>query len=296
MKVLFTVLIILIILSGCTEPPVDPPINPPIDPPINGNDNNGNQGNVADENNALSVSGGFCHTIEEPTPEEKEYALPEGCSIDFAMDSWGGKYTVICDDNRLEDYNCLHNDDEFRYISLTQTNLGGTKKTLIECLNNSYYSKGDEYVRSFNYHPVTQFLTHFVGYDSETNEFEKITTKEQLFTFLAPFTTQQEVWEATSLSTSNNLICGFDGKGYYSDPDSDYYGEWHEEFLVPPQEIKRPRIEKTANGFEIDLLLNNQGCPCFIGIYELSFNLTKEGIISDENQQYVYRAEAGCLC
>lgn len=255
------------------------------------------------ETEVFTIEGNACPTFED---SETIFELPEGCLLsDLGEESngfFGWQPNVTCTNDALLEKSCIYYDLENDAITEGGTLIkqNSTDKTLIECQIESFYSTAEAFVRGYDYHPGPFVESSYVGYDPTTQEIESLTSWDSLFAFLAPFDSEEKVWEAIRLASEDDLYCSFSSAGYPPQPpEGKQYEEetyMFEDFWIPKEEIQVSSIETTDTGFFVHLLIEHQGCPCYIDYSEVDFELSTEGIISTIEQELVYSALEGCIC
>ncbi len=259
---------------------------------------------LPEPNEIFEIPGGECPIPEEAI--EKEFALPEGCSLlAEPKEEWFFEYDIVCDNNLLVDFNCVNIEWDENYETYEMYGAGKlvktsfTDKTLIEC-QVDYYMFEFEPIRVFDWHPGPLISSFYVGYDDSTKETVRITDRNALFEFLAPADSAEKVWGGLRLATADAIYCYFKSNGYYPWPPEGYVYDqevWtFEEFIVPKEEIGVSSVEAVSDGFKVHLLMERQGCQCYINYYELWFELSTDGKITNESSRYVYSAWEGCIC
>jgi len=299
MKPVYIAIIILIFLFGCPQPP---------DPPINGNNGGNGNGLIVIPKpivEIFEIPGGACPIIEDVPLGQDNFTLPDECELVEEGDPAFSEreYSVNCDSNILVDHGCIESgseDDIFNGSTmLVQTPI--TNKTLIECQVAGFYAEENDFIRAFDWHPGPQFLSFYLGYDDSTGEITELRNWDLLFSYLAPFETEEQVLTAIRLASSDEMYCQFSSKGFPPEPEEGYTYEnntyEYEEFLVAKESIKLSSIETMEGGFKVHLLMESQGCPCFLDYYEMDFSLTAlTGEITEPAKRYVYSAVEGCIC
>jgi hypothetical protein len=251
------------------------------------------------ETEIFKIEGNSCHF---PDNSSLEFSLPEECAVlDEPIETGFFDVTVSCNNNILEENNCVFYDysEDVVIAGGKLVKLLSNDKTLIECQQESYQSEED-FVREYDFHPGPLIGSFYLGYSSSSGELKKINDVNSLFEFLAPFDSEQKVWEAIRLAHSDGIYCEFESKGYPPAPPEGYVYDTglfeFENFLIPKEEISVSHIEQIEDGWKVKVLAEKQGCPCFIDYYEKYFELSIDGKISNEEIRQVYSAWDGCIC